>query len=83
MRPWSFDVKIQRIKGECTMMKATVAGISCYCDPWQSQITEQEKTSVIFYTLLLETCNNLIQTEPVRISSLQSEKYKSSLWILY
>lgn len=57
MCPWSFDVKFWRIKGECTMMKATVAGKSCHCDSWESQITEQEKSSVIFYTLLLGTCN--------------------------
>lgn len=62
--PLKFDFKIQRIKGECDMMKASVSVKSCYCDLWQTQITEQEKTSVIFYTLLLETYNKL-QTVPV------------------
>lgn len=60
-----FDVKIQRIKGDCTMMKAIIAGKSCDCDPGERKITEEEKSSVIFYMMLLEAYNKLIQTVPV------------------
>lgn len=68
---------MQRIKGECILMKAIKACKSWNCDPEERKITEEEKSSVIFDTMLLEAYNK-IQTVPVWFSSLQSENYCES-----